>query len=253
MRIMYPAIAVSAIALLAFSACKKGEESKKEPVSAAQPKDATEAPAATATTDAGAREQMQEHYETIREIERAIVSGDTATAREHAQRLADHTPSAAVAAHADEIESVKLAAATLAKEENLDALAHGAANLASLCGHCHLVTTKITSFEWVEVPEEGGSAADRMQRHMWAMDRLWEGLVGPSEMSWQEGSKVLAAAPFPVDQLPVDAAFHANAKAQLAAIAGMAKRASAATEAAERSKVYGELLGTCAGCHNSLP
>ena len=93
---------------------------------------------------------------------------------------------------------------------------------------------------------------DRMQRHLWAMDRLWEGLVGPSEMAWQEGSKILAANPFPADALPIPKDLQPVAKKQLAAIAALAKQAGAATELADRSKVYGELLSTCSGCHSKL-
>ena len=93
---------------------------------------------------------------------------------------------------------------------------------------------------------------DRMQRHLWAMDRLWEGLVGPSEMAWQEGSKVLAANPFPANALPISEDLQPVAKKQLAAIAALAKQAGSVTELADRSKLYGKLLGTCSGCHSKL-
>ncbi len=239
----------------AFSGCGKSETTKKEPAPAVpdtKPSDAAKTPATKAPADAGVREQMQEHYAAIRTIERAIVIGDKATARSQAQALAEHTPTKGVTEYAEEIEAVKAAALSLSKEESIEGLAKGAAELASLCGHCHLVTTRITSFEWTEPPAEDGSAMDRMQRHLWAMDRLWEGLVGPSEMSWDEGSKVLGVNPFPVDKLPVDAEFQAEAKKQLAAIADLAKQASKAKELADRSKVYGALLETCSGCHTKL-
>jgi mono/diheme cytochrome c family protein len=137
----------------------------------------------------------------------------------------------------------------LAKEESIEGLARGAATLASRCGSCHLATTSITTFSWTEAPADDGDSKARMQRHLWAMDRLWEGLVGPSEMSWQEGTVVLLAAPFPVDRLPVDAKSQADAKVQLAKIAALAQKAKGAVEAEDRMAVYGELLGTCSGCH----
>lgn len=254
MRIIIPVLFVFLAAPLASIGCGKSEP-KKDPAPAspvAAAKDAAKQPAAAAPADAGIREHMQEHFESIRTIERAIVIGDMETARKQSQWLADHPSAKGVTDYAEEIEDVRLAAAALAKEENLEGMAHGAAKLASLCGHCHLVTTSITSFEWTEPPGEEGSAKDRMQRHLWAMDRLWEGLVGPSEMAWQEGSRVLAANPFSADALPIHKDLQPVAEKQLAAIAALAKEAGAATELADRSKVYGELLGTCSGCHTKL-
>lgn len=254
MRMITPALCLFLVAPLVSIGCGKSEP-KKDPDPATQPtaaKDAAKQPASTGTTDAGLREHMQKHFESIRTIERAIVVGDIETAQKQSQWLAEHAAATKVAEYAEENEAVRAAAAALAKEEKLEDMAHGAAKLASLCGHCHLVTTSITSFEWSEPPAAEGSAKDRMQRHLWAMDRLWEGLVGPSEISWQEGSKVLQTNPFPVDALPIDKESQPEAEERLATLAALAKEAGAATDLADRSKVYGELLGTCSGCHSKL-
>jgi hypothetical protein len=233
--------------------CGKSEPKKKPAPTTpeAVAKDAAKLPAASASMDAGIREHMREHFESIRSIERAIIVGDKDTAREQAKTLAEH-PSIELADYEEEIEAVRVAAAALAKEESLEKMAQGGAQLASLCGHCHLVTTSITTFEWSEPPAESGTASERMQRHLWAMERLWEGLVGPSEMSWREGSKVLQASPFPADKLPIKKDLQPAAKKQLASIAALAVRAGAATERADQVTIYGELLGTCSGCHAHL-
>jgi hypothetical protein len=241
------AITTLVLSQLAVSACGKSEPAAAPAASTVE--DAPKAPAAPAQIDAGVKEHMQEHFEAIRRIERAIVVGDTATAREQAQWLADHAAQDEIAKYSDELALVQKAAQALVDSNTTEKMAGNAANLASLCGHCHLVTTSITSFEWTEAPTESGGAKERMQRHLWAMDRLWEGLVGPSEMSWKEGTRVLLAKPFPAEALAIDGKALADAKTHLNKIAELAKEASTATGLSDRARVYGELLGTCSTCH----
>jgi cytochrome c553 len=243
-------IPVLLLAPLTLGACgKKDAEKPVEPKVEAKVEDAAKTPATAPTTDAGLKAHMKEHFEAIRQIERAIVVGDSETAKQQATWLAEHAAQGEIAEYADEIKAVQDAAKAVAESDSMETMASGAAKLAGLCGHCHLVTTSIASFEWTEAPKESGEAKERMQRHLWAMDRLWEGLVGPSEMSWQEGTKVLLAKPFPVDALPVDDKAAPAAKAQLEKIPALAKKASTAVEIADRTKVYAELLGTCSSCH----
>lgn len=253
MRVITPALCLALVAQLMAVGCGKSEPKQKPDPTTPEvvAKDAAKLPAALAPTDAGIREHMREHFESIRSIERAIIVGDMDTARKVAATLAEH-PAIELVDYAEEIEAVRVAAAALAKSESLEKMAQGGAQLASLCGHCHLVTTSITTFEWSEPPPEVGTASERMQRHLWAMERLWEGLVGPSELSWREGSRVLQASPFPADQLPIKKDLQPAAKKHLASIAALAVRAGAATEKAEQVKIYGELLSTCSGCHAHL-
>jgi hypothetical protein len=82
-----------------------------------------------------------------------------------------------------------------------------------------------------------------MARHLWAADRLWEGLVGGAEDAWGQGLEVLAATPLPAAQL---GATREPLARKLQSIATGARKGPA-----DHAAVYGELLTTCAGCHTT--
>lgn len=253
MRVWTLSMGALVLSCAAMSACGKSEpaaDKEKVPTLAA-PRDAVavSTPAAVAELDAGLKVHMQEHFDAIRVIERAIVVGDTESAKEQARWLAEHATLSAVAKYPDEVKAVQIAAQALVHSESLALMASGAAHLASLCGGCHLATTSVTSFEWTPAPAENGGAKERMQRHLWAMDRLWEGLVGPSDMSWQEGAAVLLSKPFPAEALLIDGRPLPDAEHRLRKITALAKEASGAARASDRARVYGELLATCSACH----
>jgi cytochrome c553 len=87
----------------------------------------------------------------------------------------------------------------------------------------------------------------RMHRHEWAVDRLWEGLIAPSDSSWAEGADVLESAPF-MPQLAVREGGEAI-ETLGQRLHAFGRRAAAESSAEGRAKLYGELLTTCASCH----
>jgi hypothetical protein len=85
-----------------------------------------------------------------------------------------------------------------------------------------------------------------MARHQWAADRLWEGMVGAADESWQAGLDVLARAPLPSPSPSADQVVLATRLQRLAEHA----RATLPTEGLDqRAATYGEILVVCAGCH----
>lgn len=85
----------------------------------------------------------------------------------------------------------------------------------------------------------------QMARHQWAADRLWEGIVGPSDSHWRSGLYVLANTH--LTSIEVDRPALANRMRTLALDAYNVP----AKSLAERAATYGELLVTCAQCHAS--
>ena len=90
-----------------------------------------------------------------------------------------------------------------------------------------------------------------MLRHLWAADRMWEGLVGPSEEAWMAGAKAMAET-----EPALARAFRSSATAQVAEellgeINLLATEALNAYDLGLRADVYGRLLGTCNRCHSS--
>jgi hypothetical protein len=93
-----------------------------------------------------------------------------------------------------------------------------------------------------------------MQRHQWAMDRLWEGLIGPSDAAWTRGTAELAEeALHAADLSDSVTASEAN---ELENIAREVHELGAAgvglTSLNDRSQVYGRILGLCADCHTRI-
>jgi len=86
-----------------------------------------------------------------------------------------------------------------------------------------------------------------MYRHMWAADRLWEGLTGPSDEAWRAGAQALVRAPeqAPRTQPPLPPRF----VSALRQVRELGQRALEADSLADRANVYGVFLASCASCH----
>ena len=89
-----------------------------------------------------------------------------------------------------------------------------------------------------------------MARHKWAADRLWDGLVIPDEAEWDDGVEALDATPLTLEDLPAD--LQPEVARLAARVHELAGAASTAETIEEKSRIYGELLGMCAACHQSV-
>lgn len=138
-----------------------------------------------------------------------------------------------------------------ARASSLDAAAAGVAMMGRICGDCHASQGKGPK---LVAPEVGGHYDDqpdsldqRMVRHEWGAEQLWDGLTTPSSAAWRAGSFAIGHAPVPADrQLPsgiVDA---------LAEVRTLGARAAELVTPNDRADLYGLLLSTCADCHSRV-
>jgi len=215
------------------------------PSDAAGPADAT-VPAAPADAE-GLKAHMRRHFAAVSELQRAIARGHLDEARELARWLASHDEPMP-AAWAPAIEEMHVAARAVATARDLPTAASLAARLGRACSACHEAHHAVVTFAWEPPPDDGPALAAQMKRHQWAAARLWDGLVGPSDELWAEGTRVLATA-----HLDAVQAAHGVARGDVPALAArvreLAKRAGSITDHDARATLYGELLSTCAGCH----
>lgn len=193
------------------------------------------------------REHMRAHFGAVADVERAITRGLLDRAREDARYIVEHDePSGA--AGAPFVAEMKRAAQAVIDAKDLPTAGASAAVLGRACSRCHEATTAVIAFAWEPQPEPDGTLRVQMQRHQWAAARLWEGLVGPSDEMWTQGSEALAAA-----ELDALAAARGVARGDVQALAGhvreLATRAKTLRSGDERAALYGDLLSTCAGCH----
>lgn len=198
-------------------------------------------------------EHMKDHFtQAIRALD-AIIRGDLGGIKEPAGWLADHKLSEGLPdawkPHVADLQN----AARLALQANDIAVAADAMGaMGAACGRCHTALGATLEFSGMSPEGKESSVLDLMLRHQWAADRMWEGLVGPSELAWTAGVAALQDAPLHPEML-------ANNKSPPQAVVDLAKKVHALAlpgkmtkDQAVRAKLYGEYVATCAACHSQL-
>jgi hypothetical protein len=192
---------------------------------------------------------MRAHFHDALLIRQAVIAGTPEQAANPATVLAlienlDDLP----AGWRDFVERMQQDARRITDSTSSAQAAAAAADLGVACGLCHqkLGGPRVSG---EPPPAQGTTLEQRMKRHMWASERLWEGLVVPSDDAWNTGAKALAGEPFPEEILKSGGVHARSAAKDFAALV-----AKAATKKAplERAGVYAELLVTCGGCHRAM-
>ena len=145
------------------------------------------------------------------------------------------------------IAQLQTAARLTSEAATLDVAASGVATMGRVCGECHRANQRGPISP--PVPDLLDRLAretvdERMARHLWAAELLWEGIPGPSDETWRAGAKALIEAPDALDdELPE------GFDRSLLEVRGLGQHAEVAETLAERANVYGLLIATCADCH----
>ena len=190
-------------------------------------------------------EMHQDLSKTV-DIQTAIIQGDLVRARAAAAWLAAQHPgneasSGSAALHSD----LGRSAGLIARAEDLATAAAETGKIGATCGNCHVASGGGPRFDLQAGPPPGDSQGATMVRHLWSVDRLWEGLVGPSDDAWLAGSKALEAT------LSLPAGTVRGPENLLREVGEMAVEAQEVQGQAARAEVYGRILATCSQCHDS--
>jgi len=182
----------------------------------------------------------------------AVARADLDAARAEARTLAELRLETGVApALRKDLDAMNAAAERVAKATDLTEASRSLAALASTCGDCH-ATLGGPATVVGEPPDDDLGVLPRMKRHEWAVARLWAGLVGPSDLSWKAGARVLADAPLQPEELTPGRS-PAPAIGELAtSVRDLAANARVTKSAVDRAAVFAELMTTCAACHQRL-
>lgn len=124
-----------------------------------------------------------------------------------------------------------------------DAQRRGLADVMAACGACHVASQHVVIAQPAGLTEEETDVASFMRRHVWSMDRLREGLVGPYDLSWMVGAEALHEEGLDPQDVPDRRG--AALAAQLHGLAGTARDAAPP----DRARIYAEMLDTCVACH----
>jgi hypothetical protein len=161
-----------------------------------------DAPAKRFEHDMLVRVHMHENFGLVRAIERLLLRGKLEEARNLARSIAIAPDEPGMAAWAKQTVRVRDRAASLADAKTLDDGFIAESKLAVECAACHLATGVTPEFASpAEPPPDQATVPARMARHLWAADRLWEGMVGPADDSWRAGLEILAQPPLAATEM----------------------------------------------------
>ena len=205
---------------------------------------ADEPPAKRFEHDMIVRFHMHENFDLVRAVEKLLVRGKLDEAQNLASGIARAPDEPGLAPFAPQAIEVRARASVVAKASSIAEALRAEAKLAAACASCHADAGVSPEFRSAAQPPPDKPTVDaRMARHLWATDRLWEGLVGDADDSWRAGLDVLAATPLPWKTLDKD---RAPLGKQLQRLADDARK----TAHDDRARAYGEILVTCAACHS---
>jgi cytochrome c553 len=189
------------------------------------------------------RFHMNQNYDFVRAIERLLIRGRLADAKYFAEAIATAPDEPGHDGLVEYTVGVRERASAIAGSKTLEDAIRHTAQLGAACGNCHGKLAIAPRFGTLPpVPIDLPTVEARMLRHRWAADRLWEGVVGNSDVAWAEGLEVLATAP--LDETPERTPLAYKLYQQ----AREARKPSAGT-LTDRGSLYGEILVTCASCH----
>jgi cytochrome c553 len=195
------------------------------------------------------RYHMHENFGMLRSIELLLVHGKLDDGKVLARAIAEAPEDPGMQAFAKRSAAVREQAAALVAAPSVDEALRREAKLAAACADCHVDAGVLPEFaNPPRLPPDGDTVKSRMARHVWASDRLWEGMVGNSDEQWRAGLDVLAAAPFPWSAAEGDRVALAKRLQQLATDA---KQTQSGDQLRDRARAYGEILTTCAACHSA--
>ena len=214
--------------------------------------DATSAPAPAVTPEVAfeqdmmLRFHMHENFGVVRGIERFLLRGQLDDAKQLAAAIGQAPNAPGLGAFAEHTARVRKAAFDLASAKNLEQAVRREATLLQACAGCHVAAAIIPDLAPPPaLPPDRDSIDARMARHLWAADRLWDGIVAGDDAAWKVGIDLLASGP-PTWAPPTKPQRDFAKRLQLIADS---ERRTRSTRLSTRADTYGELFLTCVGCH----
>ena len=189
---------------------------------------------------------MSEHFVQSEQIRNALIHGELEDAREPAQWLIDNLVTEDVPVRwRPHVPDVRRAAELIVEAQSIAEAAAGAGRMAHECGECHEAIGVAVAPTERPTPLEDDTTFAQMDRHAWAAERMWDGLIGPHDDIWVEGATLMRDAPLHPSVAPEPIT---SLGAQVHTLA----EAAIELPADDRAEQYGKIITTCAGCHAQL-
>lgn len=240
-----------ALGVFLLATCRAPDESV---VVASRPDErtaaATRAPGPVERFELATTAHMPSHFADAVAIHAAIIRGSIPDARHAASALLATREEFTIAEWAPHVYAMNEAAAAVERARTLEDAGERAAELVRTCGDCHTAVGAKLHTVVTDPPAADADDATRMRRHAWAVARLFEGLVIPSDEIWARGVEAFVDLPVCRSEPTVEADAAAMAWARETILTQEIAAQNARTSI-ERAKVYGAILPTCAACHGA--
>lgn len=183
------------------------------------------------------------HFGDVAALQLAIARGDLVAAGEAARRVEEAEAIPGIPQGWEEdVTQLRRYAEAIRSARTFSVAAEAAAYMVASCGDCHVSHEVGPIFSQVPAAPEVGEV-DHMVEHVWAADRMWEGLMIPSDQRWMAGARVLADHAVPM-QLLAQGTSPLGVQLKALGLEAMGDRTLD-----ERAGRYAEILNTCADCH----
>jgi hypothetical protein len=193
--------------------------------------------------------EMRAHYAEVATVHEAVIRGDLATAKSTAAALARREIPGLPETTNGYRDAMKALAGKVASAGDVASAAAATGSLLGGCGDCHRAAGVLP----VPPPPARhsiGETVGHMLDHQRAVDLLMQGLVVPSSRLWNEGAQGLRTAPLSKGKLPKDPKLTPEVVAGEKRVHELANEAAGTSDPQARAALYGQMLGTCAGCHS---
>lgn len=196
---------------------------------------------------------MEEHFVQAQQIKEAVISGDLEAMKASAEWIAQHQAAEGLPEGWEPyVTAMQSAARDIAAAADVEQAAAAAAQVASNCGACHAaVGARPLRILGSDIPPDPATVP-HMRGHLWGADRMWEGLIVPSDVAWENGVAPLAGDPLQPHDLSDSAEYADELRDMAIRVHELAAEGREAIEIEARAEVYGGFIGTCARCHELL-
>ncbi len=198
-------------------------------------------------------EHMNEHFIQAKQIEAAIIRGELQDSKAAAQWMAEHQPVEGLPQGWEPyVAAMQGAAQAVVEAQNIETAAANLAAMAKACGDCHAAMgAQIQPAPATPPPADTGTVS-HMIAHLWAAERMWEGLTTPSDEAWVNGVEMLASAPLHTDDLTEHAEMRGDLETMEHRVHNLATQGREIVGLDARAELYGRFLATCGSCHQTL-
>jgi len=261
------AIVFGALAMTGLAACKpKGDSSSGPPKAASVMNNAPAAPVAdpapgpskavvredTQEVAADVHSHMKAHFVHALHLRDAVLAGDLGTAKAEGHWLRTHDQGVVPPSWEAHLGAFQDAARVAEGAETVEVAAAAVGQIAEGCGGCHAALHARPALGSAPLVRKAPSVKAHMAAHIAALDKLWNGLIMPSDEAWKDGAALLAKLVVPQNVLAKAHVEPAGSVKMLAETLRQLSRTAVTTAPADRATAFSDLLTTCVGCHTTV-